>query len=124
MKADDNGNGNGRGRSRLSAEERLEIERLDDVGNKLQAEFENLYIDYKNLHSRHERAFTNGKELERKYFDMDVWTYRKQWRKLLEEEIVLQELGATVRQYAEDVRKCREEVWQTKYRLMKNGVQH
>jgi len=117
--ADDNGNG--RRQRCLSTKERLEIARLDRLMTELQAEFERLYDDYKNLHSQHEKTFMDGKALEQKYLEMDSRTFRKQWRKLFEEEITLQELGTTIRQHAKKVLERSEEVWQARERLINNG---
>jgi len=119
-----NNHGDGGGRHGLSAAERLEIERLDIVRSQLQAEYVRLYFDHRYLCRQHEKVVRNARELERKHFKMDSRAYRKQWRKLYEEEIALQELGATVRQYAEDVRKHKEEVWLARERLIKNAVPH
>jgi len=111
---------NGREQHCLSVEDRLELERLDGVGNELQAQFERLYIDHKNLHIQHEKAVRNAGKLAQKYFEMDNRTYLKQWRKLHEEEITSHELGTTVRQFAEKVLKQKEEVWQARQRLIKD----
>ena len=116
MDADDHGNG--REQRCLSVEDRLELERLDGVRNELQAQFERLYIDHKNLHSQHEKAVRNAGKLAEKYFEMDNRTYLKQWRKLHEEEIVSHELETTIRQYAEKVLKLRQEIWQQRERLL------
>jgi len=120
MDADDHGNG--REQRCLSVEDRLELERLDGVRNELQELFERLYIDHKNLHSQHEKVVRNAEKLARKYFEMDDRTYLKQWRKLHEEEIVSNELGTTIRQYAEKVLEQREQVWRARERLIKDSA--
>ena len=103
-------------------DERLEIERLDRVRDELQVEYERLYIDHKNLHRQYEKVVENAKQLESDYFGMDNRTYRKRWRNLYEEEVALQELGATIRQYAEKVREKREKVWLVRERLIKDSA--
>ena len=119
MDVDNHGNGGPRS---LSEEERLKIKRLAIVNDELKEEYDRLYIDFKYLRSRHEEVVRTAKELERKHSEMDNRTYRKPWRKFYEEEVTLQELGTTIRQYAEKVRKNRAEVWQTIERLMGDGA--
>jgi len=104
-----------------SVEDELEIVRLEACGSELQAEYERLYTDYKNLHSQHKEAVMNAKILERKHSQMDSRAYRKQWRTFYEEEIASQELGVTIRQYAEGLRNQKNEIIQTRNRLMKEG---
>lgn len=114
----------GRGQRRLSVEESLKLELLDAVRKELQTAYERLYIDHENLRSQHEQAVKNAKELEQKRSEIDDGTYRKKWRRFYEEEIALQELGATIRQYAEEVRKRRDDVAKARERLMKKSAQH
>ena len=117
MEAEDHQNGR-RQRCR-PMKDGSEIERLEGLRNELQAEYERLYIDHQNLYSQHEKTVWNAKDLELKGFELDNRTYRTQWQKFYEEEIALQELGATIRQYAERVRNRREEILQAIERLMK-----
>lgn len=114
----------GRGQRRLSVEESLKLELLDAVRKELQTAYERLYIDHENLRSQHEQAVKNAKELEQKRSEIDDGTYRKKWRRFYEEEIALQELGATIRQYAEEVRKRRDDAAKARERLMKKSAQH
>ena len=108
MDADDHRDG-GREHS-LSEGEKIELEVLDIAKMELQAEYDRLYVDYKSLLDQHRKTVKIAEELECKYREMDSRVYRKQWRKLYEEEMVCQELAASIRQYAEEVRKRREEV--------------
>jgi len=99
----------------------LELDLLDGVISELQEEYERLYAGYRKIHSQHENAVRNAKELENRHSEMDSRTYRKRWRGLYEEEIALQELGATVRHYAEKIRQQREAVWFMREMLIKKS---
>jgi hypothetical protein len=113
---------NGQKRRCLSAYEISELERLDGVTNELQEEYDRLYIGYENLRTKHETAFINAKILEQKYLKMDYPTYRREWRKFYEEEITSQELGVTIRRYAENLLNQRNEIRQARDRFIKKRV--